>query len=159
MTITIPAWSCLALNPFGGFTIAWRHFAAWNKHYVLLGVDEYAEQITEQMIDERIRNYPFNIHVIRARTDKVIASRASHLAFQTIYIYSDVVASQVVRDVWANFLRVITPKGSHADLISENFFYLFYNDIGIKSFNTIEILLRGDTCRPIPFLRGVVEVT
>ena len=105
------------------------------------------------------KNYPSNTYVIRARTDKVISWRASHLAFQSIYIYSDVVASQVVGDVRANLLRVIAPKGSHGEMISENFVHLFYNDVLVKSFNTIEIVLRGDTGRPIPFLGGVVEVT
>ena len=159
VTITVAAWSCLALNPwmegdtFGGFTITWRHFATWKKVYeqfILLGVDEYAEQITEQIIDERI---------IRARSDKVISWRTTHLAFQTIYIYSDVVASQVVGDVRANLLRVIAPKGSHIEVSSEKLEHLFYNDVRVKSFNTIEILLRGDTGRPIPLLGDVVEVT
>ena len=75
----------------------------------------------------------------------MIAWCASHLAFQSIYIYSDVVASQEVGDVRANLLRVIAPKCSHGDVISENFEHLFYKDVRVKSFNTIEILLRGDT--------------
>ena len=89
----------------------------------------------------------------------MISWRASHLSFQTIYIYSDVVASQVVGEVRANFFRVIAPKGRHGDVTSANFEHLFYNDVRVKSFNTIEILLRGDTGRAIPFLGGVVEVT
>ena len=84
---------------------------------------------------------------------------SSHVVFQTICIYSDLVASQVVGDVRANLLRVIAPKGSHGEVLSENFVHLFYNDVRVKSFNTIEILLRGDTGRAISFLGGVVEVT
>ena len=114
---------------------------------------------TNEEIEETIRNYPYNTYVIRAPTDKVISWRASHLAFQTIYIYSNVVASQVVGDVRANFLRVIAPKGSHLEVISENFVHLYYNDVRVKSFNTIEILLRGDTGIPILVLGGVVGVT
>ena len=134
VTITIPAKSCLALNPwmldilesntFGDHTIHFRHFAAWNKYYkhiALLGEDEYWGQVTEHDLDQRVRDHPFQTFIIRARTDKVIAWRASHLAFQSIYIYSDVVASQVVGDVRANLLRVIAPKGSHGEVISENF--------------------------------------
>ena len=88
----------------------------------------------------------------------MISWRASHLAFQAIYIYSDMVASQVVGDVRANLLRIISSKGTHGEVISENFVHLFYNDVRVKLFNTIEMLLRGDTGRPIPFLGGVVEV-
>ena len=88
-----------------------RHFAASKKAYeqfVMLGEDEYYDVVTEQIIDERIRNYPSDTYVIRARSDKVLSWRVSHLAFQAIYIYSDVVASQVVGDV-----RTICCASSH----------------------------------------------
>ena len=109
-----------------------------------LGIDEYPNEYTdvvpELIIGDRIRNYPSDTYVIRARSDKAISWRTSHLAFQAIYIYSDVVASQVVGDDRANLLRVIVPKRSHGMVISENFVHLFYNDVRVKSFNTNEIL-------------------
>ena len=173
MTITIKEWSCLALNPwmtnllhsgnFGMCGITKRRFAEWNDDFSLLGDDEYAEvdgkKPTKEMIDAVIIDTPSLTYTIGEPSDKVVSWRASHLAFQTIYIYSDVVASQVVGDVRANLLRVIAPKGSHGDVISENFVHVFYNDVRVKSFNTVEILLRGDTGRVIPFSGGVVEVT
>ena len=173
VTITIKEWSCLALNPwmtnlqhsgnFGMYGITKRRFAEWNDDFSLLGDDEYAEvdgkKPTKEMIDAVITDTPSLTYTIGEPSDKVVSWRASHLAFQTIYIYSDVVASQVVGDVRANLLRVIAPKGSHGDVISENFVHVFYNDVRVKSFNTVEILLRGDTGRVIPFSGGVVEVT
>ena len=173
VTITIKAWSCLALNPwmtnllhsgnFGMYGITKRRFAEWNNDFSLLGDNEYAEvdgkKPTKELIDAIITDTPFLTYTIGEPSDKVFSWRASHLAFQTIYIYSDVVASQVVGDLRANLLRVIAPKGSHGDVISENFVHVFYNDVRVKSFNTVEILLRGDTGRPIPFSGGVVEVT
>ena len=125
----------------------------------MLGYDEYEEGTPNEEIEETIRRYPSNTYIVCAPTDKVISWRASLLAFQTIYIYSYVVASQVVGEVRANLLRVIAPKGSHGEVISENFVHLFYNDVRVMSFNTIEILLRGDTGRHVPFLGGVVKVT
>ena len=88
----------------------------------MLGLDEYDTLLpwTAEGMEEEIKRLPFLTFTVKARTDKVISWRASHLAFQTIYIYSDVVASQVVGDVRANLLRVIAPKGSHGDVISEN---------------------------------------
>ena len=173
MTITIKAWSCLDLNPwmtnllhsgnFGMYGIANRRFAEWNDDFSLLGDDEYAEvdgkKPTKEMLDATITDTPFLTYRFREPSDKVISWYASHLAFQTIYIYSDVVESQVVGDVRANLLRVVAPKERHGDVICENFVHVFYNDVRVKSFNTIEILLRGDTGRVIPFSRGVVEVT
>ena len=173
VTITIKEWSCLALNPwmtnllhsgnFGMYGITKRRFAEWNDDFSLLGDDEYAEvdgkKPTKEMIDAVITDTPSLTYTVGEPSDKVVSWRASHLAFQTIYIYSDVVTSQVVGDVRANLLRVIAPKGSHGDVISENFVHVFYNDVRVKSFNTVEILLRGDTGRVIPFSGGVVEVT
>ena len=158
MTITIKAWSCLALNPwmtnllhsgnFGMYGIANRRFAEWNDYFSLLGDDEYVEvdgkSPTKELIDAVITDTPFLTYRVREPSDKVIWWRASHLAFQTIYIYSDVVESQVVGDVRANLLRVIAPKGRHGDVICVNVVHVFYNDMRVKSFNTIEILLRGD---------------
>ena len=51
-----------------------------------------------------------------------------------------------------------TGVGPGIDIV-ENFVHVFYKDVRVKSFNTVEILLRGDTGRPIPFSGGVVEVT
>ena len=65
----------------------------------------------------------------------------------------------MVGDIRATLLRVIVSKESHGEVISKNSVHLFYNDVRLQSFNTIEARLRGDTCRPIPFLGGVVEVT
>ena len=65
----------------------------------------------------------------------------------------------MVGNVRANLLRVIALKESHEEVISETFVLLFYNDVRVKSLNTIEILLSGDTGRPIPFLGDVVKVT
>ena len=131
------------------YGITKRRFAEWNDDFSLLGYDEYAEvdgkKPTKEMIDTVITDTPFLTYTIGEPSDKVVSWRASHLAFQTIYIYSDVVTSQVVGDVRANLLRVIAPKGIHV--------------VRVKSFNTVEILLRGDTGRPIPFSGGVVEVT
>ena len=127
VTITIKAWSCLALNPwmtnllhsgtFGMYGITKRRFAEWNDDFSLLGDDEYSEvdgkKPTKDLIDAIITDTPFLTYTIGEPSDKVTSWRASDMAFQTIYIYSDVVASQVVGDVRANLLRVIAPKGSH----------------------------------------------
>ena len=112
VTITIRAWSCLALNPwmtnflhsgnFGMYGIAERRFAEGNDDFSLLGEDEYAEvdgkSPTKELIDAIITGTPFLTYTIGEPSDKVISWRASHLVFQTIYIYSDVVASQGVGD-------------------------------------------------------------
>ena len=53
----------LESDTFGGATITLRHFAAWKKAYErfwLVGENDYDDVLTEQIIDYRIRDYPFN---------------------------------------------------------------------------------------------------
>ena len=92
VTVTIRAWSCLALNPwmttllhsgnFGMYGIANRRFAEWNDDFPLLGDDEYAEvdgkSPIEELIDAIITDTPFLTYTIREPSDKVISWRASH---------------------------------------------------------------------------------
>ena len=148
VSITIPAFSVLALNPwmiellesrtFGENTITLRPFPSWGEYYdefSMLGMDECTTTfpLTAEGMEEEIKRLPFSTFTVKAQTDKVISWRASHLSFQTICIYSDVMESQVVGDVRANLLRVIEPKGRHGDVICENFEHLFYNDVRVKS--------------------------
>ena len=111
---------------FGIYGIANRRFAEWNDDFSLLGDDEYAEvdgkSPTKEIIDAVITDTPFLTYRVREPSDKVISCYASHLAFQTIYIYSE---SQVLEDVRANLLRVIAPKGRHGDVICDNFVHVF----------------------------------
>ena len=76
-----------------------------------------------------------------------------------MYVYSDIVSSEVVGNVRANLLRVVAPKGQPGEIVSENFVNPYYSDVRMRSFNTIKVLLKGDTGQPIPFKGCVVEVT
>ena len=81
VTITIWAWSCLALNPwmtallhsgnFGMYGIAERRFAEWNDDFSLLGDDEYAEvdgkKTTKELIDAIITDTPIRLENHRTR--------------------------------------------------------------------------------------------
>ena len=77
----------------------------------------------------------------------------------TIYVYCDIVEPQVVGDVSAQLLRSIPVQGKFGDIISETFVNIQYAPMLRKSFEDVEILLRGDTGDPVPFERGKVVVT
>ena len=63
----------------------------------------------------------------------------------TIYVYCDIVEPQVVGDVSAQLLRSIPVQGKFGDIISETFVNIQYAPMLRKSFEDVEILLRGDT--------------
>ena len=146
LTITIPAFSVLALNPwmvdllesdtFGENVITCRPFPSWTKYYeqfAMLGLDEYstvlpwtAEKKEEEGGGNQNTTFPHFHLSCPNRQGNFLARIPPGLS--------------EVGDVQANLLRVIAPKGSHGDVISENFVHLFYNDVWVKSFNTIEIL-------------------
>ena len=135
---------------FGVYGITKRRFDEWNDDFSLLGEDEYVEvdgKPTKELIDAIVADTP------------VISWCASHFSFQTMYVYSDIVSSQVVGNVRANLLRVVVPKGQPSDIVKENFVNPYYSDVRMRSFNTIEVLLRDDNGQPIPFKGGVVEIT
>ena len=166
-TITIQRASALAINPwivnkleiaevYGDQPYGRRYFRQSGldasdplNTFLRLGADEYRGDFT----------HGTDAYWLATTLDKPIHWFLTAISFQTIYIYSDIVASQMVGDVRANILRAVAPRGNPGEIIHENVFNLFYHDVRLKSFNTIEILLRGDTGEPIPFLHGVVEVT
>ena len=76
-----------------------------------------------------------------------------------IYVYCDVVQSQVVGDTSAQLLRSIPVEGKSGDVITKTFTNIQYLPIQTKSFEDIEILLRNDTGDPVPFERGKVITT
>ena len=53
------------------------------------------------------------------RKDELVWGLLSRDAFQTIYVYSDLIESQVVGDAQANLLRMLVPRGQPGNMITE----------------------------------------
>ncbi|KAL9971087.1 hypothetical protein ACROYT_G023573 [Oculina patagonica] len=78
---------------------------------------------------------------------------------QSIYIYSNIVDSQIVGDVRAPLLRIVPAEGNNGSIINKNFDNPQYLPVGTKEFETIELLIRDDVGRKISFERGRVVIT
>ena len=91
--------------------------------------------------------------------DENITWQLSNQAFQTMYVYSDIVESQVVGDVRAKLLRLVAPEAKFGDVVGEEFVNPFYQKLRLTQFQAVEIVIRGDTGLPIPFQGGAVQVT
>lgn len=87
------------------------------------------------------------------------SSRAEYPAdlrggFQSLYVYCNVIESQIVGDTLAPLLRIISIEGVHDDIIDKIFVSPHYVPVQIKDISTIEIGIRDDTNKPVRFVTG-----
>ena len=79
--------------------------------------------------------------------------------FDTIYVYTNVVESRIVGDNVATLLRALPVGGSHGGAVSDRFTNIHYVPLLYAHFKSIEINIRDDTGRFVPFEYGKVTVT
>ena len=79
--------------------------------------------------------------------------------FDTIYVYMDVVESRIVGDSLVPLLRCLPVRGVHGATVSDRFTNVHYVPLLRKEFATIEVDIRDDTGRRVPFEYGRVTVT
>ena len=79
--------------------------------------------------------------------------------FNTLYVYTDVVESCIVGDTLAPLLRSIPISGRHGDRVSERFTNVHYIPLLRSNFHSIEVDIRDDMGRRVPFEYGRVTVT
>ena len=79
--------------------------------------------------------------------------------FYSLFAYCDVVAHVVVGAVKAPLLRTVNINGRESLIVDRIFQTVQYVPIQRKKFSAIEIDVRDDTGRPIPFQLGKVIAT
>ena len=79
--------------------------------------------------------------------------------FNAIYVYTDVVESRIVGDSLAPLLRALPVRGSHGATVSDRFTNIHYVPLLYSHFKSIEMDIRDDTGRRVPFEYGRVTVT
>ena len=79
--------------------------------------------------------------------------------FDTIYVYTDVVESRIVGDSVAPLLRALPVGGIHGATVSNRFTNIHYVPLLYSHFKSIEMDIRDDTGRRVPFEYGRVTVT
>lgn len=76
-----------------------------------------------------------------------------------LYVYCDIVEPHAVGHSKVALLRVINVTGKFGDDVSSIFSNIYYHPIKQKYIDTIELDIRDNTGRNIPFVRGNVIVT
>jgi len=79
--------------------------------------------------------------------------------FYGLYVYCNLVEARPVGDVLAPLLRIVPIKGKDGDMVTKTYENIHYIPLQHKHFHTVEIDIRTDTGKPIPFERGKVVVT
>ena len=79
--------------------------------------------------------------------------------FDTIYVYTDVVESRIVGESLATLLRALSVSGSHGATVSDRFTNIHYVPLLHSHFHSIEMDIRNDTGRRVPFEYDRVTVT
>ena len=79
--------------------------------------------------------------------------------FESLYVYSSVVEPRIVGDKIAPLLRIVPITGRHGEMVAARFDHVQYMPVLSREFEAVEIEIRDDTGRPVPFERGKVTMT
>jgi len=74
--------------------------------------------------------------------------------FKVLFVYTDVVESQIVGDVLAPLLRIVHVTGIDGDLVNVQYDRPHYLPVSRKDIETLEIVIRTHTGDLTPFERG-----
>ena len=79
-----------------------------------------------------------------------------HRGFNALYIYCNIVDSQIVGDVYAPLLRTVAIRGNRGQVINESFDRIHYVPVNTDEVSTIEINIKDDTGDDVSFQSGKV---
>ena len=74
--------------------------------------------------------------------------------FYALYIYCDIVESQILANTQVPLLRIVPTEGEHGQIINKTFHTPHYLPLLKKQFNSIEISIKDDRNRHVPFEFG-----
>lgn len=81
------------------------------------------------------------------------------IGLQSLFVYLDIVDSQIVGDVRAPLLRTVPVQGQDGETITLNYDNPQFLPLATKEFETLEVLITSDVGEKITFERGRVVLT
>ena len=78
--------------------------------------------------------------------------------FHAMFVYTNIIEYGAVGHTRAPLLRTVNVEGKHGDVITKTYDSPHYSSLKQTLVDTIEIDIRDDTGRPIPFITGKVIV-
>src|SRR6218665_3281778 len=103
-------------------------------------------------------------HPLRNASDNTIQWQSAkacdqHRGFTFMYVYCDVLEHVSVGDTKAPLLRIVQVSGRSGDRVQAIYDKPIYVPLQKKNFDSIEIDIRNDAGKPVPFEYGKVIVT
>lgn len=97
----------------------------------------------------------------RAISKSTVSPRAPNinLGMYSLYVYCDLVQSQLVGDTQVPLLRIVPIEGKHGDVITRTYQSPQYLPVSRKNFESIEVDIKDDTGENIPFESGKSVIT
>jgi len=77
--------------------------------------------------------------------------RKAHHTFDYIFVYTNIIQASVVGNTVAPLLRIVDVRGQEGDVISTVYEQPLFFKMLKNSFDSVQIKIRDDTGRPIPF--------
>ena len=75
----------------------------------------------------------------------------------SLYVYCDLLESRVVGDIMAPLLRIVPVEGMHGETVTKAYENVHYIPLQRRMFETVEIDIRDNTGKKIPFERGTLN--
>ena len=101
----------------------------------------------------------FGSDIILDKTTKAPFVSDLNIGLQSLYVYLNIIESQIVGDVRAPLLRIIPARGKDGEIITIEYDNPQYFPLATKEFETLEVLITDDTGKKVPFERGRVVIT
>ena len=77
--------------------------------------------------------------------------------FESLYVYLSIVETRIVGDKITPLLRIVPITGRHGEMVTARFDHVQYIPVLSREFASVEIEIRDDMGRPVPFEQGKVR--
>ena len=129
--------------------------------------DNLSQKVTVLLDAGRKLSFENDLGVILGFGNDIVITKTTNSPFvgdlsislQSLFVYLNVVDSQIVGDVRAPLLRIVSARGKDGEIITIDYDNPQYVPLATKEFETVEVLITDDTGRKIPFERGRVVIT
>ena len=101
----------------------------------------------------------FNNDIIKTKTTTAPFVSDLNIGLQLLYVYLNLVESQIVGDIRAPLLHIVPAKGKDGEIVTINYNNPQYLSLTTRDFEIVEVLITNDTGKKIPFERGRVVIT
>ena len=72
----------------------------------------------------------------------------------SLFVYTNIIENQFIGNAMAPVLKTVAVKGEVGEIADINYYSPQYVPVLSRSFHEIEISIKGDTGKPIPFIDG-----